>query len=85
MKPRPAVMSLTKPACNAVARYAPAMPHSTPQINTAEYRSHTTEMPAVSTAAGFSPTARNRRPYRVRNNTHQVSATMPKEAYTKIV
>jgi hypothetical protein len=38
---------------------------------TARYRSQATEMPAVSTAAGFSPTARSRSPKRVRNSTHQ--------------
>ena len=42
------------------------------------YRSHATEMPAVSTAAGFSPTALSLRPKRVRNSTHHVNGTMRK-------
>ena len=75
MKPRPALISLTKPDESAVERYAPAIPHKTPAISTAAKRSPTTEIPAVSTAAGFSPTARSRRPKRVRYSSHQVSGT----------
>ena len=42
--------------------------------------SFTTEMPAVSTAAGFSPTALSRKPKRVRKITHHVSGTAAKAA-----
>ena len=43
-----------------------------------------TETPAVSTAAGFSPTARNRRPKRVRNRIYQVPGTQNNAKYTRI-
>ena len=41
-------------------------------------RSRVTDTPAVSTEAGFSPTARSRSPKRVRYSTHQVSGTIRK-------
>ncbi len=78
MNPRPEDISLTKPACSPVARYTPARPQSSPQIAIAVYRSLITLTPAVSTASGFSPAARRRRPNRVRNITHQVSGTVRK-------
>ena len=41
-----------------MVRHVPASPVSRPQIHTAEYRTPFTLTPTVSTAFGFSPTAR---------------------------
>ena len=51
------------------------MPASTEPKSTACNRTRWTLMPTLSAASGCSPTARMRRPHRVRNRIHQTSAT----------
>jgi hypothetical protein len=82
MKPRPAVMSRSnRPVCPRM-RNAPPTPATMPPRITLMYRVRTTSIPAVSAAFGCSPTARTRRPQRVRNSPTWISATRPNIANT---
>ena len=49
-----------------IVKYAPPMPAISPAMMTFRYRMASTRMPTVSAATGCSPTARVRRPQRVR-------------------
>src|SRR6478672_10713108 len=62
MKPRPAVIFRVNKDDWPVDKYAPPAAARIPEIITAIYRSLMTFTPAASAAAGFSPTARSRKP-----------------------
>ena len=66
MKPRPAVMSLPNWGTETSVKYAPPIPAMAPASDTFQKRDVFTLMPTVSAAWGCSPTARSRRPHRVR-------------------
>ena len=78
--PLPADISLKKFALIAVDKYAPAKATKTPFIIKALYLIEQTPIPAVSTALGFSPTARNLKPKLVLNTIQKTSGT---ERYAK--
>ena len=56
-------------------RYLPASADRRPLRPSAAYRIFSTDTPAASTIAGFSPAARSRRPKRVRYSSHHTAAT----------
>src|SRR5882724_5810067 len=78
-------MSRMNDAWCAIDRYAPERPHSTPLTTSARYRVAATEMPAVSTAPGLSPTARRRRPKRVRYTIQATAGTAEERGLAALV
>jgi hypothetical protein len=66
-------------------RYAPASPVNAPQIISARQRKPATDRPATSTACGFSPTARSRKPKRVRSKTSHVTSAVKRAAASSML
>ena len=68
MNPCPAVISSPNAPTDPTVKNAPPSPAIAPPMRTLRNLVRLTSMPAVSAAFGCSPTARTRRPQRVRNS-----------------
>ena len=80
IQPRPLTMSSVKLPSSERVRNDPPSAISTPPTTSAVHRVRATEMPAVSAASGFSPTAVSRRPAPVDRSTHHTAGASTRKA-----
>src|SRR6516162_3069187 len=85
MYPSPEDMLGPNAPTEPIVKYAPPIPAMSPEMITFRYRTASTRMPTVSAATGCSPTARVRRPHRVRKSPTWTSASTTYVMYRKTV